>query len=57
MDGTVWYIVDEGNDKPIRGPYEYPETAVAVRNELEDFYPERDWNLQIVEKEAPHDRT
>jgi len=45
-----WYIVDDNNNNTVRGPYKHKETARAVRNELESFYPERDWNLWVVEK-------
>ena len=52
-----WYVVDHArNNRVVRGPYKYAETAHAVRDELErtEDKPDVDWdelhlNLWVVE--------
>ena len=44
-----YILMDEYSGKKIRGPFSNAETASAVRNELENRFPDKEWNLQIIE--------
>lgn len=42
-----WYVVNHDTNERLRGPYKDSETACAVRTELENANPDRDWNLWV----------
>lgn len=45
-----WYVSDRSRGlAPVRGPYRHQETAAAVRSELENRHPEREWNLWVTQ--------
>ncbi len=44
----MWNLIDEKTGQRVRGPYSHAETTVAVRQELELRYPDKEWNLQII---------
>jgi hypothetical protein len=51
---TKWYLINEYDDRVIRGPYDTSGEAGAVRTEIERQYADDDvWNenhnLQIVQ--------
>ena len=48
----AYFIKDDNTGIVLRGPYKHEETAGAVRDELEDRYPDKDWNLWVVEEEV-----
>ncbi len=53
-----WYVSNRtGNDDYImRGPFRYAETAGAVRREMEDRWPEKNWNLGVTYQWIPKEQ-
>lgn len=48
MRAKGWYVVDDYSGMCHRGPYRLPETAGAVRAEMEMHIKNDKWNLVIV---------
>ena len=52
-DKRRWYVVNRDNLK-VRGPYLHEETADAVRAEMENRWPNKEWwSLSIVFEVEP----